>query len=98
MGESLRDASRRAFVTTDHTATHQEIRTGCLQRIADATEVAAKNNNALIEDRDMYKRWYEEGQAAVRRLERRNRALRGVITRLKRQAEYKPAQRGGIDD
>lgn len=59
------------------------IKLGCLQRIADATELMAINHQELVAERDRYqdlaKRNYEE----MKRLERSNQALRGVITRMK---------------
>ncbi len=40
---SLRSESKREFGTLGIQPTHEEIRGGCLQRIADATEVMAQN-------------------------------------------------------
>lgn len=43
-------------------STTENIRTGCLQRIATATEAMASNHVKLIEERDRYKRYYEESR------------------------------------
>jgi ribosomal protein S17E len=65
-------------------ATTEHLRTGCLQRIADAVEKVAANYQRLIDDRDQYKRWYEQERASSKRLANRVAGLRGAITRLKR--------------
>lgn len=65
-------------------ANSDELKVGCLQRIADATEAMAKYHVQIIKDRDMYERWYRDSQAGQRKLERQNAALRGVITKLKK--------------
>ena len=78
-----RDASRRNWITHGETAADREIEIGCLQRIADATELMAKNYVALQNDRDMYERWYEEKREQYQRAKRRIAALKGYITRIK---------------
>ena len=55
------------------------------QRIADAAEKMAMRHTELISDRDMYKKWYEQERALALHLNRSNNALRGQITKLKRQ-------------
>lgn len=67
----------------DTTNTREKVQLGCLQRIAQATEKMALNYAALVSDRDLYKRWYEEERSKKHRLELQNRALRGQITKLK---------------
>lgn len=69
-----------------------KIDTGSLQRIADANErmaasceLMAKNHAALINERDMYERWYKDKARRVEKLEHRIRSLKGVITRLRKQ-------------
>ena len=81
----LRDASRRNFSTRESRADHQEINTGSLQRIADAVEKMAANYDNLSANRDYWKRRAEENRECSQRLMRRVTALRGVITRMKRQ-------------
>lgn len=77
----MREESRRNWISN---STTQEINAGSLQRIADATEVMAKSYQKLIDERDMYKRWYEEERGTSKRLYHSNRALRGVITKIKK--------------
>lgn len=60
------------------------IKIGCLQRIADATEKMAQSYSALIEERDRYKRWYENEERMRRSADRRIISLKGVITKLKK--------------
>ena len=54
-GESEIDHKRRVASADDNDG----INTGCLQRIADAIEIMAKNHAELIEDRDKYERWFK---------------------------------------
>jgi hypothetical protein len=75
--------SRRSWGAADP-ATIEQLKLGCLQRIADATEVMAKRYSLLIEERDYWERRAKEERAAAERLRRSNAALRGAITRLKR--------------
>ena len=65
----------------------QRIKVGCLQRIAEATELMAQNHQELIDQRDMYQRWYKEASRDLRSEKRSKAALRGVITKLKKQIE-----------
>lgn len=81
-----KEASRSTWSTqTGISASMDEIKSGSLQRIADACELMANNHAQLIADRDMYERWYREEQKYRQGLEFKVRSLRGVITKLKRQ-------------
>lgn len=62
----------------------ESINAGSLQRIVDASERMATNFIALQNDRDLYKRWYNEECSKVSKLHRRINSLRGVITKLKK--------------
>lgn len=64
-------------------ATDKHIELGCLQRIADATELMASNFIALQNERDMYKRRYNEGVEARNSRDKTISNLRGQITKLK---------------
>jgi len=86
MASSLKDVSRAEWETTVVVG-YDQISAGCLQRIADATELMAKNHGALIDERDRYKRWYEEERARNSALQRRINSYRGTVTRLKRKAK-----------
>ena len=61
-----------------------DLRLGCMLRIADAIEKIALNYDDLINDRDMYKKWFDEKSRKAERLMRSNAALRGHIKRLKK--------------
>ena len=76
-----REASKLNFTSNN---TVEEINSGCLQRIADATEKMASNYTSLQNDRDLYKRWYEEERAYKNKLHNRIRSLKGVITKIKK--------------
>lgn len=95
--KSYRDASKDNWGVTDNTTSDPEcihvgtdqIKAGALQRIADATDLMAKNyiemqreNERLRVDKAMYYRWYQKE-------ENRNRSLRGVITKLKNKFSQK---------
>lgn len=87
MARSWVQHSRTHWRTTgDHDDTppsDDRIKIGCLQRIADATELMARRYQDLIDERDRYKQRYEQEQAAARCLARSNAALRGHIKRIK---------------
>jgi hypothetical protein len=59
------------------------IKLGCLMRIAAATEAMAKNHDELIRLKDHYKSVSETAIAAKKRLEYQVRGLKGTITRMK---------------
>ena len=80
---TLREASKihyNAFTP----ATHQDIQTGSIQRIADAAEAMAKSHSQLIYDRDAYKRWYEDEKKKCKHLLAVIRGLKGRVTILNR--------------
>lgn len=62
----------------------ESIKLGCLQRIADATEMMAKNHTTLQEDKERYERWYNASAKRCLKLERSAAYLRGVITKMKK--------------
>lgn len=63
------------------------IKLGALLRIADAAELMAKYLQQLINERDQYKRYYEEKRESCNRMGRRISALQGVITRMKKKSK-----------
>ena len=79
--ENFTEQSRRSWV--DATITRDSIKTGCLQRIADATETMAQNHDELQSRVKWLERMYKDQRRRAESLERSNAALRGVITRLK---------------
>ena len=58
--KSFKDQSRIDWhvEVRQETASLEDIRTGALQRIADATEVMAQNYTRLQNDAERYKRYY----------------------------------------
>jgi len=67
--------------------TKEQISIGCLQRIADATELMAQNHSQLIRDRDNYKAYWQGKIIVCQRMARRISALQGVITKLKKKGK-----------
>ncbi len=65
--------------------TIEQVNCGAILRIADATEKMAHSYVQLIEDRDYYKRRYEEELASGKRMSRQIAALKGHINRMKKE-------------
>lgn len=80
-GENQREASRREWRST---GTVVDINSGSLQRIADATEIMARNFVQLQNDRDMYKRWYTTEQGTTKKLRRAVSAYQGILNKKKK--------------
>lgn len=78
---NFRVASREEW-DASHTVEH--INAGSLQRIADATEKMAQNYDDMRENRDFWKTIAERRATTITELQRSNRGLRGVITKLKK--------------
>ncbi len=77
-----RQASKTGWNFTN-ASTPEVINCGSLQRIADSCELMAKRNQELIDDRDRYKRWYEERGQRIDSRDRTIANLRGQVTKLK---------------
>ncbi len=80
---TLREHSRTAWEAPDG-ATIEQINAGSLQRIADATEKMAASYDRMREDRDRYKAELERATTRINRLLLSQRALNGVITKLRK--------------
>lgn len=85
MSENYRAESRKNWHRKNSEATNDDIKLGCLQRIADATEKMAQSYVALQADLAYYQKIYRDETAYRRKLERRIISLRGVITKQKNQ-------------
>lgn len=89
---NLKEASKTNWATSplngDGYPGDENIKIGCLQRIADATELMAKDRQRLIDDLEWTKRSRDSWQKTAERLERSNAALRGVITKLKKKSNH----------
>jgi hypothetical protein len=84
MSGTLRELSRGNYIANGADGPNRdEIKVGCLQRIADATETIAKSYDQMRENRDYWKKRCEDEMACSKRLAASNRALRGVIKRVK---------------
>lgn len=82
---SYRDESRKNWgMSGDAPFDADQLKTGALLRIADATEVMAKSYTALVAERDRLQRYYDAECQRTSRLERQNRALRGANTKLRK--------------
>lgn len=82
MAESLRARSKRDY--TSDNGTLEDLRTGAILRIADASELMAKNYSELQFYLDYYKAGYKNRGQAIKSLRLSNAALKGVITKLKK--------------
>lgn len=94
MSEHFDKESRKGW-HREGTPTVDDLKLGCLQRIAAASEAMAKNHDELMRQRDLARAeadfWRREAEAMRRRVS----SLRGVVTRMKRKAA---AQQGERDD
>lgn len=72
---------------SQQSCSHEDIQTGALQRIANATEAMAADYVKMREERDRYKQYYIDTRTEKDRLYRRISALQGVITKLKKKAK-----------
>lgn len=82
----LRSASKAQYDSAG-TPSLDQINCGSLQRIADAAEVMARRYVDLLKDVEQYRRWWNEERQTSAALARSNSALRGQITKLKKQLE-----------
>ena len=85
---NFRESSRNDW-TRPGGATPEDAKLGCLQRIADATELMANDHARLIRDLDYAERSRKSWMEDCGRLSRKNKTLRGVITKLKKQIPQK---------
>ena len=85
---NLRELSKKDYSANDDPSsgnpTDREIHSGCLQRIADATEAMAKSHTDLIEENRALRLESEVWEKTFLWAERRRAALCGVITKLKK--------------
>ena len=90
--KSLRDASRTDWVN-EYYAKNENIQLGAILRIADASEKMAQNYTQLINRNEWLKGHCQRLDEQLEAMTRQRTALRGTVTRLKRQlAEAKEAR------
>ena len=80
---TFREISKKDWSTLSTLPTHDDIQSGCMQRMADALELVAKRYSDLINEVESYKQYWKEAEARNSELYRRNAGLRGYIKRLK---------------
>jgi hypothetical protein len=80
---SLTDASSDTYTIRGNRGTHEEIDSGSLQRIATACERMASDREELERRLASISEAWERSKAHGWKLERKNRALRGVITKMR---------------
>lgn len=87
--KSFKDQSRIGWADKNRqeTVSLEDIRTGALQRIADATELMASNYATLQNEAENYKKWYKRECESNRKMARRIAALQGVITKMKKKTK-----------
>ena len=85
MSKSLKEGSRDNYISESGNLTHDQLKVGCLMRIADATEVMAKEHNRLLDENKWLRRVKRSHEERIAYLERSNAALKGHLGRAKRQ-------------
>lgn len=82
--KSYAKESKKDWGTSDPgSITLEQIQTGAMLRMADASEKMASNYTDLQNDRDWYRQKYREKNDEIKHLNRRITSLKGVITKLK---------------
>jgi hypothetical protein len=84
---SFTEKSRKDYFAED--CTFEQIQTGCLQRIADASEQMAKNYIQLQADLAWYKKLSADRWENILTLQRQISSLKGVVTKLKKASKVK---------
>lgn len=88
MSKSLKEHSRTLWVPNNNDLPNdKEIQLGCLQRIADAAELMAKDRDSLIQKLDWARKDRDEYRERYRKAEKRIAALKGVITKMKKKCQ-----------
>lgn len=87
MSAAYKEESRKNwYLAGDAKPSTEHLQLGCLQRIADATELMAKRYQDLLDERDSAQRSRDYWESEHARLLRRLNAAKGQITKLKRKA------------
>ncbi len=85
-----REVSRKEWLASE-VASIEQINSGSLQRIADGVELVSKNYQALINERDYWRRRTVDGEEGIARLRRSYSALKANFTRRKSRTKSKEA-------
>jgi hypothetical protein len=86
MALTYRAESRKEWSRSGDLVYDNDLQIGCLQRIADATELMAKRYQELIDQKERAETLRDYWQDAHDRMARRLIAARGQITKWKRKA------------
>jgi hypothetical protein len=81
--KSYRDQNKMDWGSADEKPSLEQLNTGALLRIADATEKMASNYTRMENDLKWHKEKYHEKNKEIERLERVIAALRGHLKRAK---------------
>jgi hypothetical protein len=92
---SFRERSRDNY-QADNSMDH--INAGSLQRIADATELIAKDYVRLRDERDRYERYYKEHTKTIGKLQRSISAHKAHNTRLRNRLSQISNSRSQIEE
>jgi len=95
---NFRDASRLSFNQSGERPTFTEIQTGAIQRIADATELMAKQHAQLVADAERQKRRAELAEQRETSTARSLVAMRGQVTKLRNRIAAVLASNPGMQD
>lgn len=79
----FRETSKKHFAIAGANPTHEEIQAGCLQRIADATELMARRYTDLIDERNRFRGYMETARVERDAAVRTANTLKGHVTRLR---------------
>lgn len=79
-------ASWGAHCDDGQNITSEQLQTGALLRMADATEKMATNYTWLQAEKERYERYYKQEAEKNSKLRKRIAGLQGVITKLKKPA------------
>lgn len=93
MRKTAKDLSNVNWLFDEYPVERDAIKIGCLQRIADACELMAKDHQRITRDLEYYKQRTKEESEFRQKLLRKMAAAKGQITRLKRllaEAKAKP--------
>ncbi|MGG5486284.1 hypothetical protein [Gaetbulibacter sp. PBL-D1] len=83
--ENFKQESRKNYGSSNEqkSASLEQLNTGCLQRIADSLEKIENPYQELLETNEYLRRRYRKLSSDIETLRYQNRALKGVITRMK---------------
>ena len=83
---SYKEGSKQNYGTKEDNLNAEQIQLGCMMRIADASELMAKNYLRLETDLQWYKKLFNEHLTEIKRLRKQIAAYKGEITKLKKKS------------